>query len=356
MTPLSADGGLEKLFGITLPYAAKRNVIAELQIKPHYLTDDGAVSGGVITAVAECANTRGAQLNLPPGSGITLIESRSHFFSRGRGNALRAEATPLHMENGVSTWRATVLRDDERIAEVTQTHTAVSQEGPRPPRPEGDAGPQRKSAGDGPISERFSRAVVDERWQRIVEGASKIIAAKGFAKASIREIAAAAEMPVATMYQYLERKEDILYNIYKHFMTEIMASMAPWRSKDLPPRERLAGTIRTTIDVFDEKHRFIKLMFQETRSLTPEARREVYELDAQYISIFRDLLTECMRDEEIRVRNAELTANFIYFLCTIWPLRFWSIGKYGEEAVANDIIDFVLNGLGSGTPVRHAIT
>ena len=49
---------------------------------------------------------------------------------------------------------------------------------------------------------------------------------------------------------------------------------------------------------------------------------------------------------EVRVRNVELTANFIYFLCAIWPLRFWSIGKYVKEPVANDIIDFVFNGLG----------
>jgi hypothetical protein len=87
-------------------------------------------------------------------------------------------------------------------------------------------------------------------------------------------------------------------------------------------------------------------MFQETKSLTPEARREVYALDAQYIAIFRNLLSEFARSGELHIRNVELTANFIYFLCTIWPLRFWSIGKYGEEAVANDIVDFVFNGLG----------
>ena len=87
-------------------------------------------------------------------------------------------------------------------------------------------------------------------------------------------------------------------------------------------------------------------MFQETKSLTPEARHEVYALDAQYIAVFRDLVSECIRAGEVRVRNVELTANFIYFLCAIWPLRFWSIGKYAKEPVANDIIDFVFNGLG----------
>jgi hypothetical protein len=149
------------------------------------------------------------------------------------------------------------------------------------------------------------------------------------------------------MYQYLERKEDILYNVYKFFMTEIVTALTRWQNSELPPKERLAGAIRTVVEVFDRNHRFIKLMFQESRALTPEGRRHVYELDAQYIAIFQELLRESVHNGDFAIRNPELAANFIYFLCTIWPLRHWSIGKYGEEVVTQEIVDFVLNGLGA---------
>ena len=345
---LLAPAALESLLGISISYAAKHRVIAQLEIEPQHLTKDGAVSGSVIMALADVANTRGAFLNLAVGRTTAPIESRIQFLSAGRGSTLRAEATPVHIGDSVSIWRAAVLRDDEQIAEVTQTQMTAAVDDTAGVHLEDAVEPSRRRHGEGPLSDGFSKAVVDERWQRIVEGASKVIAAKGFAKATIREIAAAADMPVATMYQYLERKEDILYNIYKHFMGDIVTALTRWRSSELPPRDRLAGAIRMVIDVFDEKHRFIKLMFQETKSLTADARREVYDLDAQYIAVFRDLLSELMRAGEVRVRNVELTANFIYFLCTIWPLRYWSIGKYGEQAVADDIVDFVLNGLGDG--------
>jgi hypothetical protein len=62
-----------------------------------------------------------------------------------------------------------------------------------------------------------------------------------------------------------------------------------------------------------------------------------------------------MRAGELRARNPELAANFVYFLCTIWPLRYWSIGKFGEAAVTGEIVDFILCGIGAGddaTP-RH---
>lgn len=335
--------GLGKVLGISFPFAAPHRVLARLEIEPEYLAGGESVSGSVIMALADCANTYGAVLNLAPGRESRTIESKTNFMGPGRGRTLSAEARPIHVGASISVWRAIVSRDEEQIADVTQTQMTMESNRARDPV----AGVPQIDVGNGVIAQNFSRAVIDERWRRIVDGASKVIAAKGFAKATIREIAAASDMPVATMYQYLERKEDILYNVYKFFMTDIVASLKRWPASDVPPKERLVGAIRTMVDVFDKNHRFIKLMFQETRALTPEARRQVYELDAQYIAIFRELLSEAQRNGDFRIRNVELAANFVYFLCTIWPLRYWSIGKYGEAAVTGEILEFVLNGLGA---------
>jgi uncharacterized protein (TIGR00369 family) len=341
--------GIGKLLGITFPFAARHRVVAHLDIEPEHLAAHSAVHPGVVMALADCASNYGAMLNLPPGRDTRTLEAKLNYLTAGAGNTLRAEASPLHVGQAVSVWRAVVFRDEQPVADVTQTQITVDDDAADIAGADGravQAAGRGGRAGMGSIaSDAFSTGVIDERWRQILEGASRVIAAKGFAKATIREIAAAAEMPVPTMYQYLERKEDILYNIYKYFMTGIVAALERWRSSETPPRERLVGAIHTMIDVFDKNHRFIKLMFQETRALTPEARRQVYELDAQYIAIFRDLLAEAMRNGELRIRNAELAANFVYFLCTIWPLRFWSIGKYGEAAVTNEIVDFVLGGL-----------
>jgi uncharacterized protein (TIGR00369 family) len=348
------QSGIGKVLGITFPYAARHRVIAQMELEPEYLAAEDVVAGSVIMALADCASGYGAILNLAPGQSTFVVESKTNFLAPGRGKALRAEASPVHQGRSISVWRATVFRDDEQIADVTQTQiTVAGGEVADLSAREAEVRDQRPIPGPGVVAEGFSKEVVDERWRRIIEGASKVIAAKGFAKATIREIAAAAEMPVATMYQYLERKEDILYNIYRFFMTDIVTALAHWRSSELPPKERLAGAIRTIIEVFDRNHRFIKLMFQESRALTPEARRQVYELDAQYIAIFRELLADSMQNGDFRIRNVELAANFVYFLCTIWPLRFWSIGKFGEETVAEEIVDFVLRGLGAGERSDH---
>jgi len=346
------QSGMGKLLGISFPVATRRRVVAQLSIKPEHLVAHGAVNGGVMMMLADCASSYGAFLNLPPGRITTTLESKTNFLDAGTGQTLRAEASPLHVGRSVSIWRATVFRDELRVADVTQTQLAVGDEAVdgADGRPVASQEWERMSGARAVASSHFSQAVIDERWRQILEGAAQVIAAKGFAKATIREIAVAAKMPVPTMYQYLERKEDILYNLYKFFMTDIVTALDGSRSSEMPAKERLISAIRTMIDVFDKNHRFIKLMFQETRALTPEARQQVYELDAQYIAIIRELLADAMRNGDFHVRNLELTANFVYFLCTIWPLRFWSIGKYGEEAVTNEIVDFVLHGLGSKGP------
>jgi AcrR family transcriptional regulator len=179
-----------------------------------------------------------------------------------------------------------------------------------------------------------------------------VISEKGFAKASIREIASAAGIPISTMYQYVERKEDLLLQIYEYFMTDVIAALHQKRSDKGSPRTRLEALIRTMVALFDKHHRYIKLMFQETRSLTPAARDRVYELDASYIQIVREHLESAIEECGWKGRNTELTANLLYFLCGIWPLRYWTIGKFGQQAVADEIVDLVLNGM-NRAPVRQ---
>jgi uncharacterized protein (TIGR00369 family) len=354
----SHDQGLGQLLGISFVSASRDRVVAQLEINKKVCSQPDVVHGGAIMTLADCASAYGAVLNLPPGHTTATIESKTNFLKKGEGPTVRASSVPLHAGRTMSVWRSSIYRGDDQIAEVTQTQIvlrdgiakkSVELKPAEPPAlpevrlPEDTTLQARRT----PTSRRFSTPVVDERWRQIFEGACAVIAAKGFAKASIREIAAAAGMPVPTMYQYLERKEDLLAHIYEYFMTDIVAAMHQWRASDAPPHERIKGAILTMVDWFDQRHRYIKLMFQETRALTPEARQRVYELDTRYIAIIRELLDTAIVECGWKDRNTELLANFIYFLCCIWPLRHWTIGKFGQEQVANEIVDFVLNGIGT---------
>ncbi len=347
--------GMGKLLGISFLNAAPDRVVAQLNVSGAVCARPDVVHGGAIMALADCASAYGAVLNLRAHQTTATIESKTNFWRRGAGPTVRAESVPLHVGRTMSVWRASVFRGEEQIAEVTQTQLYFGESGTDPdPAAAADPGDKHGAtpgsiqplhAARTTISRNFSQPVVDERWRQIFEGACAVIAEKGFAKASIRDIAAAGGMAIPTMYQYLERKEDLLYRIYEYFMSDIVAALHNWRGTATQPRERFEELIRTIVRLFDKHHKYIKVMFQETRALTPDARRRVYELDARYIAIIRELLDTAIRDCGWRERNTELAANFVYFLCCIWPLRHWTIGRFGQDAVAGEIVDFVLHGL-----------
>ena len=334
---LNPAGGLADLFEIEIQTAQRDRVTATMQIAPDHLTPDGAVYGGVLTALADCVGAHGTALSLPKAHTASAIDTQAKFLRRGEGETLDAVATPLHSGRTTSVWRTMVRRGKGRpIAEITQTHLILPKKAER-----------RRPVLVASITAADALPVAEERKRQIFEGASRVIAEKGFASASIRDIAAAAGMPVPTMYQYIERKEDLLFLIYESFLQDYAESLR--RAVEAAPSAagKLQAAVATTLDNFDRNHAYIKLMFQETRALSPEGRRRVFELDARYIRVWTSILSGIT--ERKGGADPELLANLVYFLCTVWPLRYWTIGKFGRPQVEAAIASLLKGGLGLGT-------
>jgi uncharacterized protein (TIGR00369 family) len=341
--------GLGRLLGITFRSAEPKLIVAELTATESHCTRPDVIHGGTIMALADCASAYGAVLNLPPGNATATIESKTNFLRKGDGPILRAESIPLHIGRTTSVWRCSISRGGQQIAEVTQTQLFFPD---RDPQSTPDASPRVTEdefriapAGATPTARNFTQSVVDERWKQIFDAACLVIGEKGFQKATIREIAAAAGMPVPTMYQYLENKEDLLQRIFEFLMSEIAVGLRSAKQTDASPDGMIALLIRTMVSVFDRHDRSIKILFQETRSLSPEARQRVYSTDARHIASIRTILEAGNNTSTWDVGNPELTANFIWFLCTVWPLRHWAIGKFGQDNVTEQLISFVLHGI-----------
>lgn len=314
--------------------AQRDRATATMRIEPEHLTPGGAVYGGVLTALADCASAYGAAQNTPKGHGASAIDTQARFLRKGDGDVLEAVATPLHTGRTTSVWRTVIKRGKGRpIAEITQTHLVL----PDKPERRRPVLVTAHTAADAP-------PVSEERKRQIFQGASRVIAEKGFAGASIRDIAAAAGMPVPTMYQYIERKEDLLFLIYESFLQDYAETLR--RAVEAAPTsaDKLRAAVAATLDNFDRNHAYIKLMFQETRALSPEGRARVYELDARYIRVWTAILSEISGQDG--TAEPELLANLIYFLCSVWPLRYWTIGKFGRGQVEAAIASLLKGGLG----------
>lgn len=75
-----------------------------------------------------------------------------------------------------------------------------------------------------------------QRREPIAAAAADVIARKGYAAASVREIEAAAHMQVPKLYQYVTSKEEVLELVYRWVIERLQADVEDARS--------IAGTSR----------------------------------------------------------------------------------------------------------------
>ncbi|MFW6028116.1 MAG: hotdog fold thioesterase [bacterium] len=350
------NNGVGKLLGITILSSAADRVVTEMQVSGEHMTAEDVVNGGIIMTMADTTAAYGAVLNMPEGCTTATIESKTNFLRKGTGVRLRAEAVPIHVGRTMSVWRTQVLRGGGKpIAEITQTQiyrpaeskaaAATQRQDRLVERAPGEASPANLTVFEGGPARTRRGATVEDRKRQIFEAACEVIAHKGFANASIREIALTAQMPVPTMYQYIEGKNDLLLILYQYFMEDVGQAMRKAVSPDLPPAQNLERVIRAMVEIFDVHQRYIRLMFQETKSLEPAARQKVFELDADNIAILKPLLLACKEAGECDFDDVEIAANLVYFQCAVWPLRRWTLKKHGFDAVGQAMTKFIMNGL-----------
>lgn len=79
---------------------------------------------------------------------------------------------------------------------------------------------------------------------RILDAALTLMSDQGFAGTSMRQLAAACELNVATLYHYFPSKADLLRSVIaERRYGERLAVDAPYLDAEAPPRDRLAGLL-----------------------------------------------------------------------------------------------------------------
>jgi AcrR family transcriptional regulator len=96
------------------------------------------------------------------------------------------------------------------------------------------------------------KSIAEIRKDEIIEAFFKVVAEKGFAKATIREVAAAAGCNHGMLHHYFENKEAIIEAAVEHVMTSYVAELM----EGLANYEAAADRIRFLIGWFCDLERF----------------------------------------------------------------------------------------------------
>ncbi|MBE3597045.1 MAG: TetR/AcrR family transcriptional regulator [Hydrogenibacillus sp.] len=171
--------------------------------------------------------------------------------------------------------------------------------------------------------------LVEMRRAQIVRAAVDLFIHKGFHKTTTREIAQASKFSIGTLYEYVSSKEDILYLVCYDINARIREGLKALEGTARDPDVVLKAAIDRLIRVVDALDDEVLLIYQETKSLLPEAMRDVLAKEEEIVAYFARLLEDGRARGFFRIaeEDIDLMAENIVVLAEMWAFRRWALRK-----------------------------
>jgi len=200
-------------------------------------------------------------------------------------------------------------------------------------------------------------ALVKQRREEIIRAAGKIFTQKGYHMTTIRNICEASGLGPGTLYNYIKKKEDILYLIYNKLtgmLTESLLETVKENKRD--PLEQLNEALRKMVEIAWNYQDLVLLMYQETASLDRESMRHILKRESDFVSLMDKILEGVKRQGMMRGKKSRLDADIIIFLLAFIPLRRWNFrNKFSEEEIKAGLIDFMLRAVGVSSAKKVSV-
>jgi AcrR family transcriptional regulator len=184
--------------------------------------------------------------------------------------------------------------------------------------------------------------------QAIYEAALDAFAENGYAGASLRDIARRVGIEVASLYNHIDSKEELLYRIIENTSAEMLDELRGAIAAAPPddPRQRLLQATATNITYHASHLRNSFVGNVELRSLKPDHYAEAIRWRHNIEGLFIALVQECVdagflpADSDVKVVAFHLLA-----LGTTVPAWFDPSGPLTPGDIAASATDLVLHGL-----------
>ncbi|PKP85809.1 MAG: hypothetical protein CVT80_00620 [Alphaproteobacteria bacterium HGW-Alphaproteobacteria-2] len=300
--------------------------VAEMDLRRAHLDTGGQVHPGTLFHFAHDLAAEGAEGR--------LVDAKTALIAPRPANRLIAEATRLAAAHSPQVWQVAVRDDSEATLAIFLFSFLCA-----------DPAPGEETAAPAPAAPPAPEpAPPGTRLDRIVAAAAEVIARKGFAQASIREIAEAADLHVPTLYVHVRGKDELLELVYAREMALLEADLDRAVSQGTP-RERVGRMIAVAMEVADRRRRQVGLLNRELRNLRPEARARTLARYRALIGRYETVIREGIARGDFAPVDTLVAANFLDMASDIWALRQFFFSEMQMEDYRAAAIAFTLNGL-----------
>ena len=187
--------------------------------------------------------------------------------------------------------------------------------------------------------------LVRMRHLQIATGATKLFIKKGYFQTTVREISRATGITIGNLYDYIAKKEDVLYLVFDVFHSMWVKSLEEGvASKSDDPVEQLKTSLRKMFELVEDHRDMVRLMYTETKLLPREFLTQILEKESGLVKYFERILENGIERGVFKIKDPFLMANIIVYLISIEPLRGWNLRKkYTVRQLSESVIEFILD-------------
>ena len=147
---------------------------------------------------------------------------------------------------------------------------------------------------------KISKEQKEKNRVKIISAAVDIITAKGFKSATMREIARAAGMGDATIYNYFPTKEAIVYGYYEEKFDQVTAQLKQISDfNEYTFQEQLQAFFELKLDIFLPDREFIDKTFKTAFFTLSQHYSRTRPIKDRFIRIVEDIFQAAIEVDEI---------------------------------------------------------
>ncbi|MFN3839410.1 MAG: TetR/AcrR family transcriptional regulator [Cyclobacteriaceae bacterium] len=184
------------------------------------------------------------------------------------------------------------------------------------------------------------------RKKQVIRKAAELFKEKGYAAASMRDLAQKLGIEAASLYSHIKSKEEILRTLCFDMAAEFRASLNEVEKMKVPASEKLRIGIEGHVRVMARDLTASAVFMNEHRHLSQPYLRDFLLLRINYINRFKKIIEEGVRSGEFKKNiDTKLSVMTLFSSLNWMPLWYSPENSIAPEALGKQLADMLINGL-----------
>jgi TetR/AcrR family transcriptional regulator, cholesterol catabolism regulator len=184
------------------------------------------------------------------------------------------------------------------------------------------------------------------RKEQVIRKAAELFKEKGYAAASMRDLAQLLGIEAASLYSHIKSKEEILRSLCFDMAAEFRKSLEEVEKENVSASEKLKKGIIGHIQVMAKDLTASAVFMNEHRHLSQPFLRDFLFLRINYINRFKSIIEEGMNNGEFKNTIDKKLAVMTLFSSLNWMPMWYDPGSaIDPQQLGYQLADMLVNGL-----------